>query len=102
MAMEIYWNLRSSTSSCREYFAIYFKGDRHGQEYRDLWTVCFGVDDKLDLAYRHGGYPGVQYALATDAMLEHWLTRLGSQINYVRTGNAEMKVALQSSQAPGD
>jgi len=102
MATEIYWNLRSSTTSCREYFAIYYKGDRHGQEYRDLWTVCIGVDDKLELAYRHGGYPGVQYALATDDMLEHWLTRLGSQINYVRTGNSEMKIALQSSQAPGD
>jgi len=102
MATEIYWNLRSSTSSCREYFAIYFRGDRHGQEYRDLWSVCIGVDDKLELAYRHGGYPGVQHVLATDAMLEHWLTRLGSQINYVRMGNTEMKVALQSSQAPGD
>ena len=102
MGPEIYWNIRASSPSVRQYLTLYFRGDRSSQSWHDVFTAGQSIDLSLEEIYRRDGYGGVCRALETDDKLEHWLTRVAAQITYQITGDSAMFRELQSSRAPGE
>ena len=45
-AAEIYWNIRSSSPSVRQYLVLFFRGNRQAQ----LWNDIYGAGQSVDLA----------------------------------------------------
>jgi len=81
---------------------VMYRGDKSGQEYKDLWNLAVSTDLTLEREYRDHGFQGVVWALNTDDRLEHWLSRLGAQVTFIRTGDRSVLNAVQSANAPGD
>ena len=102
MALEIYWKIRGCSSSVREYMTQHYSGARAGQEWHDLWGLAASVDSTLEMAHRLGGYPSVCACLDQVDRVEHWLSRLGAQIAFLRSGDRSALANLQSGRAPGD
>ena len=80
----------------------HYPGSRQGQEWHDLWNVASSIDMTLELAHRSGGCPGLCQALDADDRIEHWLSRIGAQVAYLRSGDRRVLDHLQSGRAPGD
>ena len=91
-----------SSSSCAEYFSLHYRGDRAGQGYRDLWNIAQAADLTLKEAHRAYGFAGVMHALNTDDRMEHFMTRLGAEVAYTRTGDEGLRQQLQTGLPPGD
>ena len=82
MGPEIYWNIRASSPSVRQYLTLYFRGDRASQSWHDVFTAGQSIEFSLEEIYRREGYSGICRALETDDKLEHWLTRVAAPITY--------------------
>ena len=94
--------MKAAGMNSREYFGTYYKGNKSGQEYKDLWNFALSTDLTLEQYYQAHGYNGVVWALNMDDRLEHWLSRLGGQVEFVRTGDRSMLDKIQTAVAPGD
>ena len=101
VAPETYWRIRSSSASVREWASHNLRLDKSSQMFHDLWGVAESVDLTLEHAHRQGGFSGVQWTLENDDRLEHWLSRLGSQVALQLTGDKAMALELSTSRAPG-
>jgi hypothetical protein len=102
IASETYWHMRGAAANIREWMALHYTGTRGGQEWSDLWVIAESIDLTLEQYHSQGGYQAVCSALDTDDRLEHWLSRLGSQIAFLLTGDSAMRKELQTSKAPGE
>ena len=102
VAAATYWKLREAANSCRDYLSLHYRGDRKVQEWHDLWNIAQSIDITLEMEHKAGGYSRVCWSLDNDDRLEHWLSRIGAQIAYLRTGDPVMLSALQTGLAPGD
>ena len=102
VAAEVYWNIRSSSPSVRQYLTLYYRGDKSSQLWHDLWLSGQSTDLHLEEVYEHYGYAGVCRALDEDDKLEHWLSRIAAEITYQITGDAMARLELQSGRAPGN
>ena len=102
VAAEVYWRIRQSSSSVREYLSLHWKGNRDGETWLNCWGLAENVDITLQMAHNFGGLPAVFAALAGDDRLELWLGRLGAEAALIKTGDHDMYVELNPSKAPGD
>ena len=60
------------------------------------------IDLELDQAYRLEGLAGVERMLAYSDTCEHLLARLGAEVSYAHTGDANMYRELQTARPPGE
>ena len=102
VASETYWHMRSSAAGIREWLALHYTGSRRGQEWRDLWCTAESVDLTLDAAFRSHSDVGVQHMLDHDDRLEHWMSRIGAQVAWLKTGDATFLDLMQTSRPPGE
>ena len=102
MASETYWAIRRSSQNVRAYLSLHYPGDKKSKLFRDLWVAAECIDTELDIAHRHHGLAGVQWALATSDTLEHLLARIGAEVALLRHKDPAMYEFLQTSKPPGE
>jgi len=100
-APEIYWQIRASTSTVREWVVLFLPGNRQSQEWADMYGLGESVDLTLHAGYTTGGFPEVVRLLSSDDRVETWLCRLSAEVTYARTGELAMREQLQASRPPG-
>ena len=86
----------------RNYLSQMYQGPRSSQEFSDLWMLAEMLDGQLDIAYRHGGKPAVDWLLVHDDACEHALSRIGAQVAYLRSGDRRVYDAIVTSKPPGE
>ena len=101
MAFDTYWELRRQATSVRNYLSQLYKGPRDTQEFCDLWTMAEMIDSSLDIAYRQGGKPAVDWLLLNDDNAEHILSRIGAQVAFLRCGD-RVYDAIVTAKPPGE
>ena len=100
-APEIYWQIRASTSTVREWVVLFLPGNRQSQEWADLYELGESIDLTLHAGYAAGGFPEVIRLLSSDDRVETWLCRLSAEVTFARTGELAMREQLQASRPPG-
>ena len=68
----------------------------------DLWLIAESVDLVIHARYLAGGVVGVDYALDHEDALEHQLSRLGAERNYLRTGDYQSYLSVLTSKPAGE
>ena len=68
----------------------------------DLWLIAESVDLVVHSRYLAGGVPAVDYALDHEDALEHQLSRLGAERNYLRTGDYQAYLSVLTSKPAGE
>ena len=101
VAAEVYWKMRASAPTVRQWMSAFYPGSKTEQLWADLYQVAQNVDLTLQMAWDTGGYAGVCTALESDDRVEVGLSRIGAEINYIRTGEKSMREALQAGMPPG-
>ena len=102
VAKETYWNIRRHAASVRDYLERSTPADKRGPRYMDLWLIAESVDLVVHARYLAGGVPGVDYALDHEDALEHQLSRLGAERNYIRTGDYQAYLSVLTSKPAAD
>ena len=101
MGWEVYWRLRTGADGARSWLTSYYPGKKNNQYWLDLWTVATSIDVCLEKAHQQGGYPAVCHALQSDDMLEIYLTRIASEMDWQQHGEQATMRDLQAGKAPG-
>ena len=96
---EMYFQIRASTSTVREWVVLFLPGNRQSQEWADLYGLAESIDLTLQAGYASYGLPEVYHLLSSD---DHVLALPPVRGGHLRSnGRAGHAGTVAGESAPG-